>query len=140
VTDLDELSRLLKQATPGPWLVDAFNATGGYDCMYGSHDIVTENDRIVLELDQRHYDQDSCDFEYRSPEAAANAALIAALRNAAEELVRDARRLAYLESFFSPMGLDANGNHPWMCRNNPARLRGPNLRAAIDAAIAQEQP
>ena len=63
-----------------------------------------------------------------------------ALFAAAEELVRDARRLAYLASFFSPMGLDANGNHPWMCRNNPARLRGPNLRAAIDAAIAQEQP
>jgi hypothetical protein len=118
MTDLDELSRLLEQATPGPWEV------------YGMFPHCFE-----VCMADNYATKPVC----ASPRKA-NADAIVALRNAAEELVRDARRLAYLASFFSPMGLDANGNHPWMCRNNPARLRGPNLRAAIDAAIAQEQP
>jgi hypothetical protein len=117
MTNLDELSRLLEQATPGPWET---KATGD------AQSIVVADSQYV------------CSTLHGNDEA--NAALIVALRNAAEDLIRDARRLAYLESLFTPMGLDANGNHPLVCRGNPARLRGPNLRAAVDAAIAQEQP
>jgi hypothetical protein len=122
VTDLDELSRLLEQATPGPWKQEEW--TNHITSGTGANWLLVATMATNTYRDQGRH----------------NADLVAALRNHAEELVRDARRFAYLESFFSPMGLDANGNHPWMCRSNPARLRGPNLRAAIDAAIAQEQP
>jgi hypothetical protein len=80
VSDLDELERLLKQATPGPWWVYVHTGDGtsiepGDDwTVYGNgrEPVVYEGGFTV--------------------HAAANAALIAALRNHAEELVRDARR------------------------------------------------
>ena len=54
-----------------------------------------------------------------------------------ETLRKDAARYAFLRSDFSPMGLDANANHSWAYRRN-FTLRGPNLDAAIDAAMAAE--
>lgn len=79
-------------------------------------------------------------------ELRANLALMTGWRDAAEaraESLRakleaaqaDVERLEWLEQLFSPMGLSIDGNHAWVCRGNPADLRGPNMRAAIDAAI-----
>lgn len=55
------------------------------------------------------------------------------LRTEAEALRADAERYRFLERDFSPMGLNADGNHAWAYRRN-ATLKGPTLSAAIDAA------
>jgi len=47
-------------------------------------------------------------------------------------------RLAHICKQFSPMGLDANNNHSWLWRGSPERLKGPNMIAAIDCAMAKE--
>ena len=52
-----------------------------------------------------------------------------------ERLRADAQRYQFLRKDFSPMGLNIDGNHAWAYRRN-ATLKGPNLDAAIDAAIA----
>jgi hypothetical protein len=73
MTDLDELSRLLQQATPGPWIemeMHPYLFANPRGPQPWHHDIVGR-------------------FDYHSD---ANRAAIAALRNHAEELVRDARR------------------------------------------------
>jgi hypothetical protein len=70
MTDLDELSRLLEQATPGPWKV--------YEFFPHCHEVCNADNYATGAV---------C-----VPPKQANAALIAALRNHAEELVRDARR------------------------------------------------
>ena len=56
-----------------------------------------------------------------------------ALATEIDRLRKDAERFRKIEQDFSPMGLDANGNHPWAYRRNFS-LRGPTLAAAIDAA------
>lgn len=50
---------------------------------------------------------------------------------------KDAERYRFLRSDFSPMGLDIDCNHAWAYRRN-ATLKGPNLDAAIDAALRGE--
>lgn len=49
---------------------------------------------------------------------------------------RDAKRYQFLRADFAPMGLNIDGNHAWAYRRN-AMLKGPNLDAAIDAAIGE---
>lgn len=56
------------------------------------------------------------------------------LKRSNEALERDAARYRFLESDFSPMGLNIDGNHAWAYRRN-ATLKGPTLKAAIDAAL-----
>jgi hypothetical protein len=56
-------------------------------------------------------------------------------RAQAEANAKDAERYQFLRDDFSPMGLDIDGNHAWAYRRN-ATLKGPNLDAAIDAAMA----
>lgn len=56
------------------------------------------------------------------------------LRERMAELEQDAARYRFLESDFSPMGLNIDGNHAWAYRRN-AMLKGPSLSAAIDAAM-----
>jgi len=86
MTDLDELERLLDQATPGPW-IGAGPSFGDPLPRYTTC-VVTE-----WEDDDGHTPT-ICQFGYdhHDEENEANAALIVALRNHAEELVRDARR------------------------------------------------
>ena len=50
---------------------------------------------------------------------------------------KDAERYRFLRQDFSPMGLDIDCNHAWAYRRN-ATLKGPNLDAAIDAALRKE--
>lgn len=49
-------------------------------------------------------------------------------------LAADAERYRFLRQDFSPIGLNIDGNHAWAYRRN-ATLKGPNLDAAIDAAM-----
>jgi hypothetical protein len=117
MTDLDELSRLLEQATPGPWWVYVHTGDGtsiepGDDwTVYGNgrEPVVHEGGFTV--------------------HAAANAVLIASLRNHAEELVRDARRYRWLR--------DAATADQWEAFGCLPRIE---TDAVIDDAIAQEQP
>lgn len=46
----------------------------------------------------------------------------------------EAKRYRFLRGDFSPMGLNIDGNHAWAYRRN-ATLKGPNLDAALDAAM-----
>ncbi len=62
------------------------------------------------------------------------AALLLAQAAELESLRRDAERYRWLRDDFSPMGLNIDGNHAWAYRRN-ATLKGPNLDAAIDAAM-----
>ena len=78
--DLDELEGLVAQMTPGPWVVDAAN-----------HDLIARDGKVydyVCEVAPAEFST-SCNSPAQD---AANAAGIAALRNSAEELIRDARR------------------------------------------------
>jgi hypothetical protein len=121
MTDLDELSRLLEQATPGPWIemeMHPYLFANPRGPQPWHHDIVGR-------------------FDYHSD---ANRALIAALRNAAEELVRDARRYRWLQMIARQArqwDVHGKGAH-WTTgfHTEDGRL---DFAAAIDAAIAQEQ-
>ena len=133
MTDLDEFERLLREATPGPWRYEL----DGEPHNDMRHAVLAEvNDLWVAAC----YRSGTTAPDERSPAAemqvSANAALIAGLRNAAEELIRDARRLAHLERMFRVMSPNIDGYHVWTFTNIPT-LRGPNLRAAIDATIAK---
>lgn len=48
-------------------------------------------------------------------------------------MAQDAERYLVLKELFSPMSLDINGNHSWICRGSP--LRGPSLKEAVDRVI-----
>jgi pantothenate kinase-related protein Tda10 len=76
--------------------------------------------------------------------AAANAVLIAALRNHAEELIRDARRyrfmLRHIHSLIAVVDEWENTVTLEWGRNYEHRLIAPTIQEAIDAAIAKEQP
>lgn len=80
MTDLDELSRLLREATAGPWIADAWSSL--------SRDV----EGFTLTAGGYRLPMDSCSGTIE--EATANAALIAALRNSAEEWILDARACA----------------------------------------------
>lgn len=86
MTNLDELERLLREATPGPWGV--FNPHDSYVFV----ETGKTHEWVACISDPRH------DMRREIEVACANAALIAALRNAAPELIRDALRLQLLRS------------------------------------------
>ena len=78
MTDLDELKRLLEQATPGPWSAEPVinhppPIDDGWELL--SH----SQSEVIANAESGH---------------AGDLLLIAALRNCAEELVRDARACA----------------------------------------------
>ena len=137
MTDLDELSRLLEQATPGPWTLEH----GFRDPELLTVAYISENNQtfpIAEEVGGRRKGEN---FEDES-ECISNAALIAALRNAAEELVRDARRMEWAEKHMNAIDTVSHPDNLVMIWHGPheASAAGRTLRAAIDAAIAQEQP
>jgi hypothetical protein len=139
MTDLDELSRLLEQATPGPWQYVTNAPDGDYSAIWHEHYVYAPEARYGSLPGNPGPVKVAYMPQAPDKRPAHDAALIAALRNCAEELVRDARRLARLERMFRVMSPNIDGNHAWTFTGSPT-LRGPNLRAAIDAAIAQEQP
>jgi hypothetical protein len=123
--DLDELERLLKQATPGPWIemeTHPYLFANPRGPQPWHHDIVGR-------------------FDYHSD---ANRALIAALRNHAEELVRDARRMEWAATNLVDVtvicGTDLVQRAWCLDSKSGPSVEGATLREAIDAAIAQEQP
>lgn len=72
---------------------------------------------------------------------------IRALRQAADmqglsmefaELLADAERWAHVKGGFSPMGLNIDGLHSWTWRGHHKLERGPNIDAAVDAAMSKD--
>lgn len=123
--DLDELERLNKYATPGPWDAEG-NSVRSMRPASASGIVGTTSMAPDMQA------------------AEDNAALIAALRNAARELIADARRYRWLrERFFSvDFGYDGGGDRS-MCVvvfkiEDTTRMSG-DLSASIDTAIAQER-
>lgn len=60
-----------------------------------------------------------------------------AKRAAADRL--DAERYRHLRSQFSVMSASITGNHAWVWRGNPERLRGATFDEAVDAAILEQE-
>ena len=90
MTWIDELERLLTEATPGPWRHE-FSDRGGYDALTGAWTI-SSTERTVAVVDQADYDKEAWeDRDFRSPEAASTSELIISLRNAAPRLLALAR-------------------------------------------------
>lgn len=115
MTDLDELERLLREATVGP--------------------VVWRGEYAVQKMMHAINDE-----EWK---------LFCALRNAAEELIRDARRYRWLRneawgSIGAAPAVCMVDSHGRPCvddeRGADPILEGRELDANIDAAIAQEKP
>ena len=105
--NLDELERLERDATEGPWSSTPSDPSQGYECFW-----IT----ACPEINQEREIATVCGPQ--NERNTSNAALIAALRNSARELIADARRYRWLD--------------------DEVRMSG-NLDLSIDAAIAQEQ-
>lgn len=123
--DLDELERLLREATAGPWISD--------------DGIVTSDTREICK-DPPFIRGGACLMVAAGGLRDRDANLIAALRNAAEELIRDARRMEWQEA--NATTVDAIGDPDNFVRiwysPGEKQASGPTIREAIDAAIAQE--
>lgn len=100
--DLDELERLLRHSTPGPWDAEG-NSVRSLQPWSASGLVATTS--MAPDM------QDAED----------NAALIAALRNCAEELIRDARRWRY-----------------WREHHKGFRIGGASVGEGVDAECVDE--
>jgi hypothetical protein len=79
--NLDELERLEREATAGPWSSTPSDPSQGYECFW-----IT----ACPEINQEREIATVCGPQ--NERNTSNAALIAALRNSARELIADARR------------------------------------------------
>ena len=124
--NLDELEKLLEQATPGPWSSTPSIPEEGSECFWLTACPRINQEREIAVVSGPQNERNT-----------ANAALIAALRNTAEELVRDARRYRDLMAAARQAVLAL----AHVSAYNPRYIRDyERLSDAIDAAIAQEQP
>ena len=133
--DLDELERLCREATPGPWAADAWN-----DHEADVHGFSISAGGCLLPLSNGTGELD---------EAEANASLIAALRNAAPKLIAMARRYQWLrnEAWYTSRAAPAvcmvdGAGRPFLCRETryvEPILEGSSLDAAIDAAMQEQE-
>lgn len=128
--NLDELERLEREATAGPWSSTPSDPSQGYECFW-----IT----ACPEINQEREIATVCGPQ--NERNTSNAALIAALRNSARELIADARRMTFLEErgYAIDMIGDPDNDVRFWFGNGHTVSRGRTLRAAIDAAIAQEQ-
>lgn len=142
MTDLDELSRLLEQATPGPWKHVTNAQAEQYAALWHEHYVYAPEARYA----SLPGNSSPVKVAYMPPapdkRPAHDAALIAALRNHAEELVRDARRMEWAEKHMNAIDTVSHPDNLVMIWHGPheTSAAGRTLRTAIDAAIAQEQP
>ena len=128
--NLDELERLEREATAGPWSSTPSDPSQGYECFW-----IT----ACPEINQEREIATVCGPQ--NERNTSNAALIAALRNSSRELIADARRMTFLEErgYAIDMIGDPDNDVRFWFGNGHTVSRGRTLRAAIDAAIAQEQ-
>ena len=131
--NLDELERLEREATAGPWSSTPSDPSQGYECFW-----IT----ACPEINQEREIATVCGPQ--NERNTSNAALIAALRNSARELIADARRYRWLKERlhgvdFNYMDADNRATSVIVFKiDDEVRMSG-NLDLSIDAAIAQEQ-
>jgi len=128
--NLDELERLEREATAGPWSSTPSDPSQGYECFW-----IT----ACPEINQEREIATVCGPQ--NERNTSNAALIAALRNSARELIADARRMTFLEErgyAVDMLGGPDNDVRFWF-GNGHTVSRARTLRAAIDFALAQEK-
>lgn len=128
--NLDELERLEREATEGPWSSTPSDPSQGYECFW-----IT----ACPEINQEREIATVCGPQ--NERNTSNAALIAALRNPSRELIADARRMTFLEErgYAVDMLGDPDNDVRFWFGNGHTVSRARTLRAAIDFAIAQEQ-
>jgi hypothetical protein len=139
MTDLDELERLLEQATPGPWEHVTNAPNGDYAAIWHEHYVYAPKARYASLPGNPSPVKVAYMPQAPDKRPAHDAALIAALRNAAEELVRDARRWRHAKSVAM---IDIHGGFVIFPDEDPfgGSVAGSAMEKQIDAAIAQEQP
>jgi len=143
MTDLDELSRLLDQATPGPWKHVTNAPEGNYGAVWHEHYVYAPEARYASLPGNPSPVKVAYMPQAPDKRPAHDAALIAALRNHAEELVRDARRyrfmLRHIHSLIAVVDEWENTVTLEWGRDYEHKLIAPTIPEAIDAAIAQER-
>lgn len=102
MVDLDELAGLVAQMTGGKWEHASAGHGEGSSIVVDEYFVRREEDDVAIAADI--IDPDTC----KASEA--NAAGIAALRNAAEELIRDARRWREVDALMSNSGAEMSIN------------------------------
>lgn len=65
---------------------------------------------------------------------------IEALKAERDALRRDAERWQEARKHFRILSADMGSNHAWAWHGTSARLRGPSIDAAIDAAMGRQAP
>jgi len=128
---LDELEKLLAKATPGPWDAHDYAEGGAGDRRY----------QIQERAGARRYDKTGSvlgyfeDEQVPTPEARANARLVAAMRSALPALIAKVRAAEELADAADGIGLD------WSDSLDVPRVRGEAaLLQALDAYRKTGQP
>ena len=139
--NLDELERLERDATEGPWKHETNAPDGEPAAMWHEHYVYAPNARYETLPGNTSPVKVAWLPQSPTKRPAHDAAFIAALRNSARELIADARRMTFLEErgYAIDMIGDPDNDVRFWFGNGHTVSRGRTLRAAIDAAIAQEQ-
>lgn len=77
---------------------------------------------------------------YQSGHTAGRLSVKAHADNWRKQAERDAARLDWVAQQFRTCTVDMSGNHPYAPGAGVRDLRGPTFRAAVDAAMAQQEP
>ncbi len=142
--NLDELERLERDATEGPWKHETNAPDGEPAAMWHEHYVYAPNARYETLPGNTSPVKVAWLPQSPTKRPAHDAALIAALRNSARELIADARRYRWLKERlhgvdFNYMDADNRANSVIVFKiDDEVRMSG-NLDLSIDAAIAQEQ-
>ena len=128
--NLDELERLEREATAGPWSSTPSDPSQGYECLWITACPGINQEREIATVCGPQNERNT-----------SNAALIAALRNSSRELIADARRMTFLEErgYAVDMLGDPDNDVRFWFGNGHTVSRARTLRAAIDFALAQEK-
>lgn len=139
--NLDELERLERDATEGPWKHETNAPDGEPAAMWHEHYVYAPNARYETLPGNTSPVKVAWLPQSPTKRPAHDAAFIAALRNSSRELIADARRMTFLEErgYAVDMLGDPDNDVRFWFGNGHTVSRARTLRAAIDFAIAQEQ-
>lgn len=121
--NLDELERLEREATEGPWSSTPSDPSQGYECFWLT---------ACPEINQEREIATVCGPQ--NERNTSNAVFIAALRNAARELIAEAKRYRWLRDE-APEKWAA-----WADERDQDNCNSSEIDAAIDAAMQEQKP